>query len=60
MSQIVQFRRPEAAEGTSSVFVECNGSPEPHVRHMESLGYVVVNEATRGAGRPPMRSELTR
>jgi len=60
MSQIVQFRRPEAPEGSNSVFVECNGSPESHVRHMESLGYVVVDEPTPGAGHPPMRSELSR
>jgi hypothetical protein len=60
MSQTIEFRRPEAPEGSNSVFVECNGSPEPHVRRMESLGYVVVDEPTRGAGRPPMRSELMR
>ena len=60
MSQIVQFRRPEAPESCNSVFVECNGSPEPHARHMESLGYVVVNEPVRGVGRAPLRSELAR
>jgi len=60
MSQIVQFRRPEAPAGTSNVFVDCNGSPEPHVRRMEALGYVVVEEPAQRTGRPPMRSELTR
>lgn len=60
MSQTVQFRHPEAPEGAHNVFVECNGSPEEHVRRMESLGYVVVDEPRHGAGRAPMRSELTR
>ena len=60
MSQIVQFRRPEAPEGSNSLFVECNGSPESHVRQMESLGYVVVDEPTTGSGRPLMQSELRR
>lgn len=58
MSQIVQFRRPDAPEGSSSLFVECRGSPEAHVRRMESLGYVVITEPERG--RVPLRSDFTR
>ncbi len=60
MSQIIQFCRPEAPEGAGNVFVECEGSPDAHVRRMASLGYVMVDEPKRGAGRLPMRSELTR
>jgi len=59
VSQIVQFRRPETPEGVS-VFVHCDSSPEVHVRRMEALGYVVVDQPKGGPGRPSMRSELMR
>ena len=56
MSQIVQFRRPDAPEGSSSIFLDCRGSPEVHVKRMESLGYVVINKPP---GLSPLRSEQT-
>ena len=58
MSQIVRFHRPEAPKSVCSMFVADEDSAPTHIRHMQSLGYTVVNDSPPPAGRPPMRSEF--
>jgi hypothetical protein len=60
MTQTVQIHRPESPEMAHSVFVECDASADPQGKRTDSVGYVVADALPHGAGRPPMRSELTR
>ena len=54
MACIIQFRRPNAATCVSGLFVENEKTKATQIRHLEAIGYVVVDGRPKTELRPSL------
>jgi hypothetical protein len=52
LNHIVQFKRPETPNAVSRIFVAAECSSLGHIRHLEALGYTIIDIS------PPLRETL--
>ena len=52
MACIIQFRRPNAVTCVSNLFVENEETKATQIRHLEAIGYVVVDAHPQAERRP--------